>query len=1097
MKKFITRGINLKKNLVSKTFLIMKLTLFLLLFSVVQVWGGNSYSQTKKITLKLNNAPVSQVLEEIENQSEFYFLYSGKLIDMNRKVDINIRNKKIKDILADLFASENVNCMVLDRQILLSPKYLTERVNVVKRDRQPQEIVVTGKVTDGDGNTLPGVNIIIKGTIIGTITKADGNYSIKVDDPNATLVFSFVGMRTLEVIVGSQTSINVTMEEETIGLEEVVAIGYGTLDKKELTTSVTHIGEEDFLNIPSTNPIMQVQGKIAGVQIQKTGGSDPNAVVGIQIRGAGSRSAGVSPLIIIDNIPGGNLANVDQNDIKSIDILKGGAAAAIYGTRAANGVIIITTKSGVVAEGIQVDYNSYISTEMIKNTLELLSVDEFLELGISADEGSRTDWFDELTDNFPVSHSHSLALSSGNQKTQYRASVLYKNSDGIDIATAREEYGARFNIHHSAFDKLFEFDLNIAPRFVSENLTEYRAFYQAIHLNPTLPVMDPEYPTQYSYIEAWDTWNPVEQLSLEQREAVRKYFTGSGKVQLNILPNLNTSLMYAIESNNRQYNFFTPSTSTNSKNSDRRGEATRQGENWDNKTLDWLVNYIYEQNDFVAKILGGYSYQHFLYSGFGATNYDFPSDALTFNDLGSGTYINEGRASMWSDRNSSTIAAFFSRANLSYLDKYFLSASIRREGSSKFGVNNKWGWFPGVSAGWRISGEEFMSAQTFFNELKLRADYGVTGNQGFPSYTAQKLYSGSGNYYIMGRWIQGFGPANNYNPDLAWERSINFNVGIDFSILNNTLNGSFEFYERTSKDLIGQYDVAVPPNTHTQTWVNVGTIKNTGVELMLNASVINQKDFGYDLTAVAAYNKNWLVSFSDDIYEAGQVYLNYLPAPGSPGPTMLLEEGSPIGSWFMFKHAGVDENGMLLAYKKVNGKFTDEKQLIQGLENDQKYHAGSAVPKVTASLNHSFRYKNFDLSLFFRGAFGYKILNEKNMYFGLKAFKGANLLRKAFYQTDEGIQLYNVNDSKRISDFFLQNGNWVKLDVISLGYTFTDVNKFSKLKIYFSGKNMFLFTKYDGIDPELAPINGLTPGRETQAYYPVSRTLTLGIQASF
>ena len=960
-----------------------------------------------------------------------------------------------------------------------------------------QQKIVTGIVTDGNNVPLPGVTILIKGTTNGAVTDVTGNYSLSGVTEQNVLVYSFMGMKAQEIIYSGQPSINVTLEVDAFGLDEVIAIGYGTVDKKELTTSVTHISEADFLNVPSTNPIMQIQGKVAGLQIERIGGSDPNAGESIQIRGAGSRTAGTGPLVVIDGIPGGDLKNVDNNDIESIDVLKGGAAAAIYGTRAANGVIIITTKGGKVTDRIQVDYNGYISTEMIKNQLELLSAEEFLELGINKDEGARTDWFDELTNNFPFSHSHSLALSSGNARTQYRASVLYRDFDGIDIATAREEYGARVNIHHTALDKLLEFDLNIAPRFVSENLTEYGAFYQAIHLNPTMPVMDPENPNEYNFIVAHDTWNPVEQLALEQRESTRKYFTGSGKVQLNILPNLNTSLMYAVESNDRQYNFFSPSTSTNSKNNSRRGEAFRQQQNWDNKVVDWLGNYVYEQDNFVARILGGYSYQYFHYSTFSAGNYDFPSDAITYNDLNAGLYLKEGRATMSSDRNSSTIIAFFGRANFSYLDKYFVTASARREGSSKFGANNKWGWFPGVSAGWRISGEDFMQTQSFFNELKLRADYGVTGNQGFPSYRAQKLYSGGDPYFTNGHWVQGFGPANNYNPNLQWEKSINFNVGVDFSILNNYLSGSLEYYNRTSEGLLGEYQVSVPPNIHNKTWVNVGTIKNEGAELSLNAIVVNQKDFGYNVNAVAAYNKNWLVSFSDDIYEAGQVYMNTLPAPGSPGATMLLEEGSAIGSWYMFKHAGIDENGMLLAYKKVDGKFTDQKQLVQGLEQDQKHHAGTAVPKVTASMNHSFRYKNFDLNLFFRGAFGHKILNEKNMYFGLKAFEGANLLRKAYFPTDKGIQLYEVNDAKKISDFFLQKGDFVKLDVISLGYTFKDVKNISKLRFYFSGKNMFLFTKYDGIDPELAPMTGLEPGRETQAYYPVSRTLTLGVQASF
>lgn len=959
------------------------------------------------------------------------------------------------------------------------------------------QINISGKVIDSDEEPLIGVNVQVSGSDQGTATDIDGQFSLTNLSEGDVLIFSYIGYETKEVTIEDESYLSVVLASNAELLEEVIVVGYGTLDKRELTTSVTHITEKDFLNVPSTNPIMQIQGKVAGVQIQRTGGSDPNAGESIQIRGVGSREAGSGPLVVIDGIPGGDLKNIDNNDIKSIDILKGGAAAAIYGSRAANGVIIVTTKGGGMTEQVQVDYNSYISTEMIKNELDLLSPEEFLELGISKDEGARTDWFDELTTNFPISHSHSLALSSGSRKTQYRASLQYRNFDGIDIATGRTEYGGRFNIHHSALDDLLEFDVNIAPKFTQEDLTEYSAFYQGIHLNPTIPVFDPDKPDEYSFIVAHDTWNPVEQLALEQRKANRKYFTGSGKVQLNLLPNLNTSVMYALESNERQYNFFSPSSSTNSKINSRRGEAFRQLENWDNQVFDWLINYLYEENNLTMRLLGGYSYQYFHYSNLQARNYDFPSDALSYDDLNAGLYLKEGRAEMGSDRNSSTIIAFFTRANFSFMDKYFLSGSIRREGSSKFGENNKWGLFPGVSAGWMISSEPFFKADQIFNEVKLRADFGVTGNQGFPSYRAQRLYSGAGNYFINGQWIQGFGPGNNYNPNLQWERSINFNVGVDFELTNNKLSGSIEYYNRTSDGLLGQYDVAVPPNIHAQTWVNVGTIKNVGAEIALNWNVLNKTSFQYDINTVLGYNKNWLVSFSDDIYESGQVYLNTLPAPGSPGPTMLLEEGAEIGSWFMFKHAGIDEDGFLLAYKKVNGEFTDEKQLIQGLEMDQRYFAGSAVPKITGSMNHTFYFKNLDLSLYFRGAFGHKILNEKNMYFGLKAFEGANLLRKAYFPTKKGIQLHEVNDAKKISDFFLQKGNWVKLDVISLGYTFQEVPGVNNLRLYFSGRNMFLFTKYDGLDPELAPINGLEPGRETQAYYPVSRSLTLGVQVSF
>lgn len=1091
MEKILLRGRGMPSGL-KKCFRLFQLTVAFFLIGLMQV-SASVYSETTKLTLELRNKKVVEVLEEIEKQSEFRFAYSAELIDVDRRVTVSLNGKTIDEVLDVVFEGTGVEHATHDRHIMLYPKAMDKTDSKVDAEQK----TVTGTVTDDRGEPLPGVTVLIKGTTTGTVTNIDGVFNLGNISADATLIFSFVGMQSQEIVVGTQTTINVRMKVDAIGIEEVVAIGYGTMDKKELTASVTHVGSKDFLNTATTNPVMQIQGKVAGVSVQKTAASDPNASESIQIRGAGSRSAGNGPLVVINGIPGGDLKNIDDNDIESIDVLKGGAAAAIYGTRAANGVIIVTTKTGSTTGQMKVEYNGYVSTDQIKNSPELLSADEFLELGIARDEGARTDWNRELVRSTPVSHNHSVALSSGNAQTQYRASVQYRDYQGIDIASEREEYGARVNIHHTALDKLLEFDLGLAPRFVKEKYTSYGAWNQAMQLNPTIPVMNPNNPSQFQYISGWDTWNPVEKLTLDEDGAERKYFMGNGKVKLNILPNLNTSLMYAFEKNDRAHDFYTPSNSTDSQNNNRRGAALKEYQAWNDQVVDWLTNYTLEKDDLLLKAMAGYSYQYHVESSFYARNYDFPSDALSYNDLDQGSYLREGRAYMDSHKESYKIIAFFGRLSTSYLDKYFLTGSLRYEGSSKFGENNKWGWFPGVSAGWRISNESFMDSQEIFDDLKLRADFGITGNQGFAPYQAQRLYSGAGNYYMFSSWVKGFGPGNNYNPNLAWEKSVNFNFGVDFAILDNRIGGSLEFYDRTSKDLLGQYDVAVPPNIHEQTWVNVGTIKNQGVELSLNGIVAQTNDFEYSINAVAAYNKNWLVSFSDGQYEQGQVFLKHLPSPGNPGPVILLEEGGDIGSFYLFKHAGFDENGNFLIYKKgADGSFTDEVIPAQGAGDENKYHAGSGVPKVTASLSNTFRYKNFDATLYFRGAFGHEVLNLKNMYYGLKAFEGVNLLRKAYFPGD-GIQTHEINDTKKVTDYFLQRGDWVKLDVVTLGYTFDTPGTIDNLRIYLSGRNMFTFTKYDGVDPELAPVNGLEPGVEEKEYYPITRTFTLGVQVAF
>jgi TonB-linked SusC/RagA family outer membrane protein len=1064
--------------------------------------ANNTVAQKKSvkevyINIEAQNATVLDIFKKIEKQTDFNFLFDRDYI--NRKVRLDVNGElSVNDILMQVSKEANLSFRQINNTINVKTREFNFNNLKDAIEVQQQSVTVTGRVTELDSEEgLPGVNVYVKGTTLGTITDIDGKYSIDVPSTESTLVFSSVGFTMEEVVVGNQVVVDVSMVPDITSLAEIVVIGYGTVDKRELTTSVTHITSRDFLNVASTNPLMQIQGRVAGVQVQNTAASDPNASSDIQIRGAGSRlENGNSPLIIINGIPGGDLKNLDDNDIESIDILKGGAAAAIYGTRAANGVIIVTTKKGTMGKSV-VEYSGYVSTDRVRNAPELLSAEEFLEHGRGVDEGARTDWADNLIRSNPISHNHSIALSGGSETSQYRASLQYRNFQGIDVSTAREEYGLRLNFHQSAMNDKLEFDVDFAPRFVDESTTDYDAFNQAMQLNPTISPFSNTSASGYTYISAYETYNPVERLEIEERGGTKKFLIGSARVKYNILDNLNTSLMFAQENNDHRRYFFSPSTSVRSIDNNRRGEAEQFY--WENSksVFEWLGNYNYESNDFLLRTTFGYMHQYEIESEFRAKNFDFPSDVLTYDDLNQGRYLIDGRAEMESNRFSNTIIAFFGRAIASLHDKYYFTASLRREGSSKFGPENKWGWFPGASVGWRLTGENFMQSQSIFDDLKLRADYGVTGNQGFDPYQAQRLYSGAGNYFVGGQWIKGFGPANNYNPNLGWEKSINFNIGVDFSVLKNRLNGSIEFYDRRSQDLLGEYNVTVPPNIHERTWVNVGNIMNRGVELTLSGAIVDKEALSYNANLILAYNKNWVGSFSEGQYKQDRIWLKDLPNPGNPGAVILMEEGSEVSSFYMLKHAGLDENGMFLVYKKdADGNFTDTKVLASEALDDDKYHAGSGVPKVTMSFGNSIAYKNFDLNLFFRGAFGHKILNLKNMYYGLKAFDNVNLLRKAYYDGD-GIALKDVEDSKKVTDYFLQKGDWVKLDVVSLGYTLNVNNTFKNLRFYVSGRNLATFTGYDGVDPELAPINGIEAGVEEKGYYPSTRTFTLGVQATF
>ena len=904
-------------------------------------------------------------------------------------------------------------------------------------------LTVTGTVTDGTtGETLIGVNIKVKNGSRGCTTDIDGNYTLSGVGSKEVLVFSSIGYKTQEIQINGRTRIDLQMKEDSELLGEVVVIGYGTMDKKELTSAVAHVSDKQFLTASSIDPTMMIQGKVAGVSITNTGAGDPNNQASIQIRGVSSRSAGLGPLIVIDGVPGGNLTNLNPNDIASFDILKDGAASAIYGTRGSNGVILITTKKGSKDGVIHTSYSGNFAFDVMKKELDMLTADEYRSLriegdGTGVDLGGNDNWLDAVS-RTGFSMQHTLTLSGGNDKNNYRISADYRDAKGIDKRSGREEYGARASINHTTAGGLLTFTLNVAPRIAYRDNADWNVFRNALEANPTTPIMDPENPTRYYNFQGQVVgYNPVESNTIEESKGETKLLDWDATAKLNLLPLLlkdkgqNHILTTQITFADHQYDnfnkWFRPSTSTQAINNGRDGEASRDYSKERSQSLEWLANYQTSIKDHNIKLMAGYSYQYSQFSGMSASNKDFPNDGLGADNIGTGEYAkDEGEIGMGSYKNDSKLIAFFGRVSYDWKGKYLFTASIRHEGSSKFGANNKWGNFPAVSAGWRISEEKFMKEIKWISDLKIRGDFGVTGNQDFGSYNSLNTMTGFGYYFYNGKYFQVWGPSKNVNPNLKWEKGKNWNVGVDFALFNNKVSGSINYFNRRQQDLLGNYKVSVPPYLFDETFVNVGTMKNTGLEFDIQWNAVKTKDFDYSVSVVGSTMSNEFVDFSNSDY-VGQDFYNVCGTE-DPYPfynLQRIEKGKRIGNFYMWKYAGVDSNGDWLVYDKDG----DIIKAAQASDADRR-EVGNGLPKFTGSMTHNFRYKDFDLTLFFRGAFGYDIFNIHDFYYGTRNFTG-NVLKKAYNKN------MPINNSANpiVCDYFLERGDYLKLDMVTLGYT--------------------------------------------------------------
>ena len=953
------------------------------------------------------------------------------------------------------------------------------------------QATINGHVQDETGEAIIGASVVVKGSTNGTVTDFDGNFQLKCEN-GATLVITYIGFVPQEV--KAKNNLDITLKEDVAQLNEVVVVGYGSLAKKEISSSVVQINKEQFNQGAASDPMALIAGKVTGLNVAATADANPNAMTDIQVRGAGSLTASNGPLIVIDGIAGGDLRNIATQDVESITVLKDAGSAAIYGTRGANGVILVTTKKGSGTAGAtNVTYDSYIALNFQKGKPEILSTDEFRRSRRGPDYGASTDWWNEITRSTSYSLNQYISIDSSTKNGYFGASLNYKKGNGLDIVSKREEYGGRFVMEQRVLKNFVQFNASVSARKVHEDWGNDGLFDTALTMNPTIPVKNPN-GSYYQPSSPSGIHNPVNDLLNNVNEGDRTYILGNADVKLNILQqemhNLSTSLSYALQYNDLKSNFYTPTTSSESYWTGFAGRANVNYQKWWTNRLEWLINYTLTLQKHQLKAVLGYSWERSKWEQSGNENMDFLYDSMSWYGIGNGTALKDGKANIWGGSSESTLIGFFGRLNYNYNDMLYASASLRHEGSTKFGKNKKWGTFPSVSLAWEVTSTPGLK-DTFkmFQSLKPRISYGVTGRSDFDAYKSLSTYSSRSSYFLNNQWVVGYAPSLNANPDLAWEKSTAFNVGIDFVTLNSHLRGSIEYFDRRSKDLLYNYTAPQPPFIYDNILVNVGTTKNTGLEISLDYDVLSKTAVKWTTGVNWSTGSTKLTKLSSDVYKAAYLDLYLKPGLGTSEYFFRVEEGGTIGQFFGYEHAGVDENGMLLIYDNDG-----EARPVAQADPAWKRNIGNGAPKHFLSRSNSFRYKNFDLSLLFRSALGYKIFNMRKYGMGLKNCGTDNVLRTAY--TDYN----NINSSGGvISSYFLENGNYFKLDNVTLGYTFTPKKRelIESLRVYLTAKNLFTLTAYEGNDPSIVTSNGITPGIDSNSAYPQATQLSLGVTLRF
>lgn len=1060
----------------------------LLLASQMTISAQNVSFSTNKVTLK-------SAFEKIEKASKYKIAYNSSQLNANRSVTLSKKSDDVFGMLTQLLKGTNCTYELEGNYIIIKP--------LQKAQTSGKKVKVRGVIKDETGEPIIGATVRVKGQSEGTVSDFDGNFTLDVTDDN-TLQISYIGYQTQEFAVGKQHHFSIVLEEDKKILNEVVVIGYGTQKKGDITSSVGSVKSEDFTAGAINDAGQLIQGKIAGLSVTNPSG---NPVGGTEISLRGNTTilgASTNPLILIDGVPG-DFNTVAPEDIESIDVLKDGSAAAIYGSRGTNGVVLITTKKSKGNNINEVQYSGYLSLSTIAKKPDFCDADDYrqqIKDGLrdaAWDLGDNTNWIDAIT-RTGLSHVHNISFKGGNAQTNYIFNVNYRNLQGIFKRSDKEEFQGRAEVNHSMFDDKLRFNFQLLGNQTGYTATSDGGSFntyswrQALIHNPTEPIKNAD-GSWHENTGIFNYDNPVSRIYECDGEQKISQTRFSSNITLTPIKELTLNALFSYDKINQEGGYYETKKHISNVRDGMNGYASTGGSSTVTKLVELTAQFHKNFGDHTIQALAGYSYQESTYSNQYERNYNFPTDLYSWHNIGVGQALKEGLGTEYSYWLDTNLIGFFGRLNYNYKNRYLLMASVRHEAASQLaGTEKPWGTFPSVSLGWRITEEKFMKNQKVFDDIKLRAGYGVTGSQPSQSFLGVPLL-GYGDYYLYnGQWIRALQPTQNSNDKLKWEEKHEYDIGADFSILNYRLNVSVDWYYRLIKGLLYDYSVPSPPNLYTTTRANVGEMSNNGLEIMVNAIPVQTKDFKWETTITFSTNSNKLKSLSNDLYQTSSDYFmaGWIEEPIKT-ESHIVRIGHKVGDIYGFKVVDVDESGKWI-YLDKNGNRVNYDDFTHSFEDKQIL--GNGVPKWYLGFNNQFRYKNFDLAINMRGAFGFQIMNGMRMFYENRSRQDWNRLRSA-YDKVFGKAVLNTLCSEEFNSYYVENGDYWKIDNITLGYSFSKINKWIKtLRLYASVNNAITITGYKGIDPEVST-SGLAPSYDNRDSYPHTRAFTFGMNVTF
>lgn len=964
--------------------------------------------------------------------------------------------------------------------------------------------VIKGTVYDEKSVPVQGASVTAKGTRAAVITDANGEFSLKIPGQASVLVITAVGFVAQEIDASGKTQVSIALQPDAKVLNDVVVVGYGSVRKKDLTGAVASIGSKDFSPGVINNPLLQVQGKVPGLVITQPSG-DPNGNLIIRLRGQTSLSGGQTPLIVLDGIPlddPNQISSIPPGDVLSYDVLKDVSATAIYGSRGANGVIIINTKKGSAGKA-RVEYNGYASMDKLANDYNLLTADEWRAAvktvpGItestiaSLDKGANTDWLKAMT-RTAYTHSHNLAISGGSGSFNYRASLSYMKQDGLIINSGKEQVGLRFNAEQKALNDKLDVQFSLLSNQNNRKYVDYATFAFINTTPPTYPVYNSD-GSFFGYYD-FEQQNPVAQQTLQTNQG-KEYLTQlMGKVDYTLLKGLKVGVLSSISRFNVQSQFFQPSLP----GVENVNNASQSNSNINSFKGDMHANYQVDFGKHAFSATAVYEYNNFTNQNFNANGQDYLVEQMKADDLGGG---NPALNQIASYKEQFRLISFLGRIQYNYASRYYVTGSFRRDGSSKFGVNNRWGNFPSVSVAWRINNEAFFRNVKWVDDLKLNAGYGVVGNQdAINPYSTLLTLGAAGRFYNPGNstysYPQSYAPNQNQNPSLKWEERHGANVGASFVLFNSRLSGNVNWYNDKTKNLLFNYTVPVPPFFYNSILANVGTLTNKGLEIQLNGDVVRGKQLNWNLGGQISFNKTRITSLSGQ-YDGNAIATDQVPVGQAIGRgyaqnyITFLKVGYAPYVFYLPRFAGLAKSidpstSSNQLYYKEDGTTTPDINAAARRYIDP-------TPKFTYGISSGITYKQWSFNVFVRGVYGQKIFNDfNNVTSNFSRLPGNNI-------TKDGLT-NGIRGSQTASDFWLEKASYLRLDNMTLAYNFINIKGVDNLRLYATANNLFVLTPYKGMDPEISVGNTAQAFIDSNVsgtgYYPRSRTYTIGVNISF